>query len=58
MIGTSRPERPRFVAGSVGPTTKLVSLGHIPLDEQQRGNLANARLHRRKSDQIAIELSQ
>ncbi len=29
--------RPRFVAGSVGPTTKLVSLGHIPIDEQLRG---------------------
>src|SRR5271168_1578935 len=25
----STPERPRFVAGSMGPTTKLPSLGHI-----------------------------
>lgn len=25
----SQPDRPRFVAGSVGPTTKLPSLGHI-----------------------------
>jgi len=29
----STPERPRFVAGSVGPTTKLPSLGHIGFDE-------------------------
>ena len=27
------PRLPRFVAGSVGPTTKLVSLGHLPYDE-------------------------
>src|SRR5450432_538771 len=26
------PERPRFVAGSMGPTTKLPSLGHIGFD--------------------------
>src|SRR5665213_2404593 len=25
----STPQRPRFVAGSIGPTTKLPSLGHI-----------------------------
>jgi 5-methyltetrahydrofolate--homocysteine methyltransferase len=28
----STPERPRFVAGSIGPTTKLPSLGHIGFD--------------------------
>jgi len=28
----STPEHPRFVAGSVGPTTKLVSLGQIDFD--------------------------
>ena len=28
----STPERPRFVAGSVGPTTKLPSLGQIDFD--------------------------
>lgn len=28
----SKPERPRFVAGSIGPTTKLPSLGHIGFD--------------------------
>src|ERR1043166_1733588 len=29
----STAERPRFVAGSIGPTTKLPSLGHISFDE-------------------------
>src|SRR5712672_852564 len=29
----STKERPRFVAGSMGPTTKLPSLGHINFDE-------------------------
>ena len=29
----STPGRPRFVAGSVGPTTKLPSLGHISFDD-------------------------
>ena len=29
----STPSRPRFVAGSMGPTTKLPSLGHIPFLE-------------------------
>jgi 5-methyltetrahydrofolate--homocysteine methyltransferase len=28
--------KPRFVAGSVGPTTKLPSLGHITFDEMRR----------------------
>jgi 5-methyltetrahydrofolate--homocysteine methyltransferase len=28
----STPSRPRFVAGSIGPTTKLPSLGHISWD--------------------------
>ncbi len=27
------PDKPRFVAGSMGPTTKLVTLGHIEPDE-------------------------
>jgi 5-methyltetrahydrofolate--homocysteine methyltransferase len=27
------PEKPRFVAGSIGPTTKLPSLGHITYDD-------------------------
>ncbi|MCA9637906.1 MAG: homocysteine S-methyltransferase family protein, partial [Myxococcales bacterium] len=29
----STPERPRFVLGSVGPGTRLVSLGHITFDD-------------------------
>lgn len=29
----STPQKPRFVAGSIGPTTKLPSLGHIRFDE-------------------------
>lgn len=29
----STPTRPRFVSGSIGPTTKLCSLGHISFDE-------------------------
>ncbi|HEV2990602.1 MAG TPA: homocysteine S-methyltransferase family protein, partial [Candidatus Angelobacter sp.] len=29
----STPARPRFVAGSIGPTTKLPSLGHISFDD-------------------------
>src|SRR5690242_15492112 len=29
----STPDRPRFVAGSMGPTTKLPSLGHIKFDD-------------------------
>ncbi len=31
--GFSSRQRPRFVAGSIGPTTKLPSLGHISFDE-------------------------
>src|SRR2546422_5016974 len=30
----STKDRPRFVAGSIGPTTKLPSLGHIKLDRK------------------------
>ncbi|MGY2710280.1 5-methyltetrahydrofolate--homocysteine methyltransferase [Thermostichus sp. OS-CIW-39] len=31
----STPEKPRFVAGSIGPTTKLPTLGHISFDEMR-----------------------
>lgn len=31
----STPEKPRFVAGSIGPTTKLPTLGHIDFDTIQ-----------------------
>jgi len=33
----STPEHPRFVLGSVGPGTKLPSLGHISYDEMFKG---------------------
>ena len=33
----STPEHPRFVLGSVGPGTKLPSLGHIAYDEMYKG---------------------
>ena len=33
-VGFSTANRPRWVAGSVGPTTKIVSLGHIGFAEQ------------------------
>src|SRR5437660_6836424 len=29
----STKDRPRFIAGSIGPTTKLPSLGHIKFDD-------------------------
>jgi 5-methyltetrahydrofolate--homocysteine methyltransferase len=32
----STPEKPRFVAGSIGPTTKLPSLGHIEFDDMMK----------------------
>jgi 5-methyltetrahydrofolate--homocysteine methyltransferase len=32
----STPSHPRFVAGSIGPTTKLPSLGHISFKEMSR----------------------
>jgi 5-methyltetrahydrofolate--homocysteine methyltransferase len=33
----STPEKPRFVAGSMGPTTKLPTLGHIEFDTMRDG---------------------
>ncbi|NOY06114.1 MAG: dihydropteroate synthase [Chlorobi bacterium] len=39
----STTEKPRFVAGSIGPTTKLPSLGHVSFDE----------LHRSYTEQIS-----
>ncbi len=55
----STPERPRFVLGSVGPTTRLVSLGHISFDdlcanyEEQIGGLIDG-----GADGILIETCQ
>ncbi len=53
------PARPRFVLGSVGPTTRLVSLGHITFDdllanyEEQIGGLIDG-----GADGILIETCQ
>ncbi|HUK87769.1 MAG TPA: homocysteine S-methyltransferase family protein, partial [Terriglobales bacterium] len=38
----STREKPRFVAGSIGPTTKLPSLGHIGFDEMAAAYLEQA----------------
>ncbi len=38
----STPDKPRFVAGSIGPTTKLPSLGHIKFDDMVAGYTAQA----------------
>ncbi|MGH9649254.1 MAG: homocysteine S-methyltransferase family protein, partial [Terriglobales bacterium] len=38
----STPAKPRFVAGSIGPTTKLPSLGHIGFDEMAAAYLEQA----------------
>jgi len=53
------PDRPRYVIGSVGPGTKLISLGHVSWDvmldsyaEQMRGLLAGG------ADVILIETMQ
>ncbi|WP_338441717.1 methionine synthase [Synechococcus elongatus IITB4] len=39
----STPEKPRFVAGSMGPTTKLPTLGHIGYDEMKASFAEQAR---------------
>ena len=41
--GFSTPDRPRFVAGSMGPTTKLPSLGHIGFREMAASYKEQAR---------------
>ncbi len=38
----STPEKPRFVAGSMGPGTKLPTLGHIGYDELKAGFMVQA----------------
>jgi len=38
----STPEKPRFVLGSIGPGTKLPSLGHIHYDEMYEGYIKTA----------------
>ena len=41
--GFSTPDRPRFVAGSMGPTTKLPSLGHCRFGEMSSAYKEQAR---------------
>ncbi|MGJ3254078.1 MAG: methionine synthase [Elainellaceae cyanobacterium] len=38
----STPEKPRFVAGSMGPTTKLPTLGHIDYDTMKESYVEQA----------------
>jgi len=38
----SSKDKPRFVAGSIGPTTKLPSLGHIKFDDMVAGYVEQA----------------
>ncbi len=38
----STKDKPRFVAGSIGPTTKLPSLGHIKFDDMVAGYVEQA----------------
>ncbi len=35
-LSFSTPDKPRFVAGSIGPTTKLPSLGHIDYESMRK----------------------
>ncbi len=41
--GFSTSDRPRYVAGSMGPTTKLPSLGHISFKEMETGYYTQAK---------------
>ncbi len=41
--GFSTSDRPRFVAGSMGPTTRLVTLGHVDFDDLYSIYLEQAR---------------
>ena len=55
----STPEQPRFVAGSIGPTTKLPSLGHISYDEMYASYLEQAEaLIEGGVDVLLVETSQ
>ena len=55
----STPDKPRFVAGSIGPTTKLPSLGHISYDEMARHYVEQAEaLIEGGADILLIETSQ
>src|SRR5882762_881710 len=55
----STKDRPRFVAGSIGPTTKLPSLGHIKFDDMVAGYVEQAAaLIEGGVDVLLIETSQ
>ena len=55
----STPERPRFVAGSMGPTTRLVTLGHVDYDDLYHFYLDQARgLLEGGADLLQIETCQ
>src|SRR5438067_5725632 len=55
----STKDRPRFVAGSIGPTTKLPSLGHIKFDDMVAGYFEQASaLIEGGVDVLLIETSQ
>src|ERR1700674_711736 len=55
----STKDKPRFVAGSIGPTTKLPSLGHIKFDDMVAGYIEQAAaLIEGGGDVLLIETSQ
>ena len=55
----STKDKPRFVAGSIGPTTKLPSLGHIKFDDMVKGYVEQASaLIEGGVDVLLIETSQ
>src|SRR5881398_259882 len=55
----SSKDKPRFVAGSIGPTTKLPSLGHIKFDDMVAGYFEQASaLIEGGVDVLLIETSQ
>src|SRR5579863_6066954 len=55
----STKDKPRFVAGSIGPTTKLPSLGHIKFDDMVAGYLEQvSALIEGGVDVLLIETSQ
>lgn len=55
----STPEKPRFVAGSIGPTTKLPTLGHIDYDTMKDSFVEQANgLYDGGADLLIIETCQ
>ncbi len=58
-VAASFNDRPRYVAGSIGPTTKLPSLGHISFDDMAAAFVEQARaLIAGGVDVLLIETSQ